>query len=109
MKKIYKNLLLPVALITMAIVGAFTVNAGNMMMDKQQSIEIEKQAQTPYYGAVYYHDGTNWVLLSSTSDGGCTLNITIRKCEQEIEGVIRQMYGENPISGDKQMLFQRTE
>lgn len=97
------------ALITMAIVGAFTVNAGNIIVEDGQSVKIEKQAQTPYYGAVYYHDGTNWILLSSTSDGGCTLNITILKCEQEIEGVIRQMYGENPISGDKQMLFQRTE
>lgn len=109
MKKIIKNLFMPFAVLAMLTVGAFTINA-SQKTDNTVNVEtlMQNQAQEPYIGEEYYLDEENekWVIYSSSSDGHCSLSGEGIVCTKEIPGFLekKQMYGVDPLTGDKVLL-----
>lgn len=102
MNKFIKNLWLPVVILTMALTGAFTVNAGNIVIEDNQS-EQSTLATPPHHGAVYYFDiALNDYVYLGDGDGSCTvIDEGQPQCERFVvdEGVFMKLYWRDNISG----------
>ncbi|TDS66224.1 hypothetical protein [Myroides indicus] len=110
MNKFIKILWLPVVILTMALTGAFTVNAGNIVTEDNQS-EQSTLATTPYHGAVYYFDiAINDYVYLGNGDGSCTLDDDRQpECQRSVDGIWENLYGIDPSTSDYAPLFQMIE
>lgn len=102
MNKFIKNLWLPVVILTMALTGAFTVNAGNIVTEDNQS-EQSTLATPPYHGEVYYFDiAINDYASIGLGDGTCTvIDEDQPQCEGYVadKGVFMKLFWRDNVSG----------
>ncbi|MVX34294.1 hypothetical protein [Myroides sp. LoEW2-1] len=99
MKNSIKNLLMPLAVVAMLTVGAFTVNASNNT-DKAVKVETVVLTQNTYLGELYYFDGSTYqeVVLPSRKD--CEFDGNGPLYIEKISSVNQQIYGWDSSAAD---------
>ena len=107
MKNSIKNLLIPLAVVAMLTVGAFTMNASNNA-DKAVKVETVTLAQTPYVGKLHYKVGNSYPEADIVNLENCTLAITSIPYYEDVDGQTERMYGWDSNQGRYLPLFEIT-